>query len=253
MKFPETDRVIYDNNPLAQVICQIRFPRILAIDDRIPADFQHSLGDQYPFVETKEVVHINFGETNQTKRTHYDFITEDKKYKVSLSSDAISIDTASYERWEVFSRHVDHAIRCLSKVYSVPVFTRIGLRYIDIISREKLGLKDLRWSDLIISSALGLLHEDAVPVEDVLELGAAYLFKIGEVDKLTLRTGLGRSDKTKDEIIFVVDGDFFRDEPVKGIDDTLSVLRDFNKSAGSAFRWIIQQRLHDALGPKPAV
>ena len=250
MKIPETERVIYDNNPLAEVVCQIRFPRILAVDDRIPAEFQYVLGGDYPFVDTRDVVHFNFGETNQVRRTNYDFLTADKRYKVSLSSDALSISTNDYERWEKFVVHVQHAIECLSKVYSVPVFTRVGLRYIDVISRHKLGIKDERWSELIRSSALGLLHEDAVSIDDVIESSAAYVFKIGEKDKLMLSTGLGKSSKTGEEIIFVVDGDFFRDEPVKGFSETLTILERFNKSAGSAFRWIILERLHQALGPK---
>jgi hypothetical protein len=40
MEFPEAERVIYSRNPLAEVACQLRFPRILALDERIPADFQ---------------------------------------------------------------------------------------------------------------------------------------------------------------------------------------------------------------------
>jgi uncharacterized protein (TIGR04255 family) len=250
MKFPETERVIYEKNPLAEVVCQLRFPRILAIDDRIPADFQTALGAEYPFVETREVVQFNFGESNQVKRTHYDFSTDGRTYTISLSSDALVITTSKYERWEIFIAHIEHATKCLSSVYSVPIFTRIGLRYIDVISRELLGLREERWSNLIRPSALGLLYEDAVPIEDVIELSAAHIFKLNECDKVMLRTGLGRTEGTGDEIVFVVDGDFFRDEPVKSLSDTLAILAEFNKAAGSAFRWIIDRRLHDALVPR---
>lgn len=252
MQFPKTDRVIYEKNPLAEVVCQLRFPRILAVDDRIPAHFQIILGENYPFVETKDVFQFNLGESSQMRRTHYDFSTSDKRYTVSLSSDSISISTNKYERWENFSSHIKHAVACLLKVYSVPIFTRVGLRYIDVISRKALSLESERWSELIQSSALGLLHENAVPIDDVIELNHTYIFKLGDIDKVMLRTGLGKTEKTGDEVIFVVDGDFFRDEPVKGLNDALSVLVDFNKSAGWAFRWIIHKRLHDALGPRPA-
>ncbi|QCI79895.1 TIGR04255 family protein [Hankyongella ginsenosidimutans] len=60
-----------------------------------------------------------------------------------------------YERWEIFSGHIERALASLMKSYSLSLFTRIGLRYVDVISRRRLGLENVRWSDLIKNSALG--------------------------------------------------------------------------------------------------
>ncbi|QCI79894.1 TIGR04255 family protein [Hankyongella ginsenosidimutans] len=96
MEFADTGRVIYKENPLAEVVCQLSFPRILAVDDRIPAEFQDAMGADYPFVETREVVQFGLGlgvEALPSKRVHYDFKTEDRRYNVTLCSDFVAVTT----------------------------------------------------------------------------------------------------------------------------------------------------------------
>ena len=253
MNFPETARVIYDHNPLVEVACQVSFPRLLAIDERIPSDFQTLMGAEYPFVETREVVQFSFGIANNavpSKRILYDFITEDRRYTVTLGSDSIAVSTRKYERWELFSVHLKNALHAFTKTYSSPMFTRIGLRYIDIISRQDLGLENTKWSELIKNSALGLLADNDVQIEDVVELSAATVLRLDEAGKVVIRTALGKSERTGDETIFVVDSDFFQEGPVKGMNDAIEICSKFNQSAGKAFRWIIHDRLHTALGPQ---
>jgi len=62
MKFPEVERVIYQKNPLVEVVCQCMFPRILAIDEGIPATFQQKLGCDEFFVRPTagEIICSNF-------------------------------------------------------------------------------------------------------------------------------------------------------------------------------------------------
>ena len=48
MPFPDVERVIYNENPLDRVICQLRFAPILKIDTEIPAEFQERIRIDYP-------------------------------------------------------------------------------------------------------------------------------------------------------------------------------------------------------------
>src|SRR4051794_3088983 len=48
MPFPAVDRVIYERNPLVEVICQVRFPAILRIDVEPPAAFQEAIRGAFP-------------------------------------------------------------------------------------------------------------------------------------------------------------------------------------------------------------
>ena len=53
MPFPTSDREVYENNPLNEVICQIRYPAILRVAAETPSDFQEAIRDKYPMYEEK--------------------------------------------------------------------------------------------------------------------------------------------------------------------------------------------------------
>ena len=44
----DRERCIYRSNPLIEVICQLRFPTILSISAREPADFQEGIRQHFP-------------------------------------------------------------------------------------------------------------------------------------------------------------------------------------------------------------
>jgi uncharacterized protein (TIGR04255 family) len=253
MDFPSTDRVIYEKNPLREVVCQLRFPRILVLEERVPAEFQQQIAEVFPFVESRDLLpmQVGYGGDFQTQpRPHYDFISMDRQDRITLCSEFVAFSTTNYERWEKFSVGIHKASDALLRSYSVPTFTRIGLRYVDVISRLALGLTQTKWSELIRPSALGLLAEKDVPIDSVADLSAATIIRL-DVGKVLCRTGFFRTEQTGDETTFVIDSDFFEDSLVEGnSNDFTPILNGFNRIAGNAFRWFIQQRLHEALGPR---
>ncbi|WP_118857095.1 TIGR04255 family protein [Sphingomonas mesophila] len=254
MNFPDAKRVVYQQNPSAEVICQLRFPPILALADRLPAEFQSRLGSEYPFSEVQDGLKIHVSGNDapiQSRFSNFVFLTEDRSVRITLTSEYIALSTDSYERWESFDAHLNAALAALLSSYSVPFFSRIGLRYLDVISRAKLGIPDARWSDLIRASALGLLAEDDIPIADVLELNAATVLSLEDDAKGIFRTTLGKHEKTGDETVFVIDSDLFCDEVrIKGNDDAIAVCRRLNKISGRAFRWFLEDELHRRLDPK---
>src|SRR5690606_4546491 len=94
------------------------------------------------------------------------------------SSEALTVRTERYVRWDAFVPHVRAALAAYLDTYPSGPFTRIGLRYIDLVSRERLNLKGARWVELIKRSALGLLSEDEIPIESVEELKSATVLKL---------------------------------------------------------------------------
>ena len=46
-----SQRVIYENNPLIEVIIQYRFPKILALNSKDPIEFQDRIKDEYPIYQ----------------------------------------------------------------------------------------------------------------------------------------------------------------------------------------------------------
>ena len=51
--FSQEERCIYQNNQLLEVICQLRFPTILAINAREPVDFQEAIRQAFPIYEKR--------------------------------------------------------------------------------------------------------------------------------------------------------------------------------------------------------
>lgn len=48
MLFSEDEACTYAKNPLLEVICQLRFPPILSINENTPAEFQEAVRDMFP-------------------------------------------------------------------------------------------------------------------------------------------------------------------------------------------------------------
>src|SRR5216684_5262493 len=157
---PESERVIYAHNPLELVICQLRFPAILKISSGPPADFQESLRKYYPLFREIPPIDIATGFPselvslignllpNQGSKT-YEFSTQDNNLQVTLTQESLALTCKNYVRWEDFRESVLSALGPLLRIYEPSFFTRIGLRYRDVIMRSQLGLDDVPWGDLL--------------------------------------------------------------------------------------------------------
>ncbi|ASP19999.1 sporadTIGR04255: family protein [Antarctobacter heliothermus] len=254
MDFPEKPRVLYTRNPLAEVVCQMRFPRLLELDESVPADFQRALGKTYPTVDSRETATFRVGGGDATsspvsRKVVYDFTTRDSKYTISLCSDFVAIKTESYERWEDFFSHIKNAVGALRGAYDIPYFSRIGLRYVDVIKREDLGLADTSWSELIRESALGLLGDDEIENEKIVNQHSTTLLALTR-GFVAIQSGIVVGDSGQNN--YIVDSDFFFDTPTEDDADAYELLAYYNKAARNAFRWFIKERLHDAMEPGDA-
>jgi len=251
MEFPEQERVVYDTNPLVEVVCQLRYHQVFAIDETVPAGFQRDLGSYYPKASTRvsNTFQIGAGSPDarsSAQRTLYDFVTEQDDIRVTLASDFLAISSPDYRQWESFKGHIQAAMNALQRNYPIGGYTRVGLRYVNLIDRERLDL-DVKWDQLIRSSALGLLADEDVPIGDLTEHSNTSIFQLPN-GKLALRQGLRLKDGQPDGS-YVIDSDIFTDEGMVANDDVTDLLRQFNATARNAFRWLISERLHERLGP----
>ncbi len=143
-------RVIYEKNPLIEVIIQYRFPKILALNTNDPIDFQNAIKGEYPIyqltLENQQEITFAINQNNtvppipsiiqkQPVRNHT-FISGDGTYKINLTNEFISISTLSYHRWEEMLSHLKTPLSAFEKIYKPPFYERIGLRYIDECGAE---------------------------------------------------------------------------------------------------------------------
>lgn len=256
MPFPETPRVLYTRNPLDQVLCQLRFPTILRIATELPTGFQERIRELYPLFQQR-TLSLTIPAASQRLGllmnppggdVAYEFGTEDGCWDVSLSRDFLALTAHKYERWEQFREHLRAPLSALLEGYAPSFFSRIGLRYQDVIVRSALGLEDVGWADLLQPHAAAELGEPRVAacIEN-----AQRRLDIRLTDgpgHVRLQHGFVEHGETG-EICYLIDSDFYTDEKTE-TQDAEATLNHFNRQSGRLFRWCISPRLHDAMGPQ---
>ncbi len=269
MKIKPSDRVIYAHNPLAEVLCQVRFDRILQLEANAPDAFQEKFAaEKYPKVAKEQVAAFQMSVKDKESiavsspsdlPTIHHFISVDGQRKVSVNADSLTFTCTTYERWEIFKRHFLEALEAFSTIYPHATAIRVGLRYKDLIERERLGLEGVPWHELLAPFVSGVFAADdffETPLTDdgtVVQQASQTLLKLTDCS-LLLQSALLRSIDNSGQQAFLIDSDFFEDfssfkVDLERISSALDVL---HTSADAVFRRCIKDRLHDALKSRAA-
>ena len=256
MPFPDSRRVIYENNPLEEVICQLRFPSILRISSEAPAAFQERIRREYPILRENQASPLapelppeiaKLMALEVTSTTSYDFISADELWTVGLTRDSLSLSTRSYERWEEFREHLREPLDSFVEEYSPAFYTRIGLRYKDVIRRSTLGLEGVDWSELLKPHIAGALSSP--DVADAIDNSVNQLVvRLENNGRVRLHHGLAKHKPTK-EPCYVIDSDFYTEQRTE-TKNAIETLDYFNRLSGRLFQWCIADRLHEAMRPR---
>jgi len=261
MPFPEVKRVIYQKNPLDQVICQLRFPPILKIEAEIPAEFQDRIREHFPnYSETSELK-IEFlqgkkqpipldliGQVLQSSGgKNYEFLSEDGLWKINLTRTFIALTANKYRRWEQFKEKLAIPLGALIQVYTPSSFSRIGLRYINVINRSRLGLTDSNWNELLKPHVLGILASEVG--SHVQNFENRYEIGLSDGESVVrMVTGFVESADNS-EVHYRIDSDFYNGNKTP-IEATTEKLDYFNVRGSRLFQWCITERLHQAMEPQ---
>jgi len=263
MLFPESERVLYKKNPLVEVICQFRFPTILRIREGHLANFQDMIRKDYPGYSEQEP---SFGVPPQIPKElatvieqmtipmppgliSHRFSTKDSKRFISLRDGSMALAERKYERWESFRKEIVKAESALKRVYEPALYSRVGLRYRDIISRRSLGLTKVGWQDLLKPHIIAELGDKDISGA-ILRIQTRVIIKIHDIPngQVVLNHGL-ITPNGSDEQCYLIDADFSV-ERKEGVDEPFEILGGFNRMAGRLFRWAITERLHNAMEPR---
>jgi len=201
MLFSKRPRTAYGKAPVHEVICQLRFPVILTINNTEPADFQETIRGDFPRYAKRQdnapPQIVGLGGPNPQIRqqppvTNYNFLSADGRWKLNLTQNFISLSTLHYTGWEEFARRLDKPLAEFISIYKPAYFERVGLRYINILSREKLGLQSTPWADLISPAYTGPLQEPDAREEDFLNCATDIQLKLDSSCKAKIHAGPGR-------------------------------------------------------------
>jgi len=261
MPFPETKRVIYENNPLDKVICQLRFPPILKIDTKVPDEFQERIRDSFPEFSEKAEIKLPIFKSAQkdtpaevlqsitpTGNKNYEFSSEDKVWTINLTRTFLALSTKNYKRREDFRAHLDAPLQAFIEIYNPSAFSRVGLRYIDIIRRSDLNLNGIPWSELLKPHVLWLLGSSDVN-ENIRSFQAQCEIKLEDETSIArVMTGLVDGQESNEEC-FMIDTDFYTSKKT-AITDVGSKLDFFHTQGSRLIQWLITKRLHEAMEPE---
>lgn len=258
--FSNESRCHYHRSQLAEVICQLRFPEILAIEAKPPVDFQEAIREEFPQFQRRQEtpapkisgVPGNMTLQNQPATINYQFASADGVWRVNLTSKFISLTCAKYTCWEDFARKLDKPLAAFIKIYKPAYFERVGLRYLNFISRGELGLGTTPFQQLISPCYLGPLMEEDVPetAASRCSVDAEMAIRGGCRVKLHAGPGLVKKGSQQDkEVKFIFDQDLYMPGQVP-VNLSAGALQTLHAQADSIFRGAITDTLHDAMEPE---
>lgn len=257
------DRYLYAKSPLAEVICQLRFPTILSIGVKEPAEFQEAIRSEYPRYAAHQehpapkLTGIGTAAPSlqqQPPVTNYNFISQDGKWKINLTNNFIALSTVGYTQWEDFAKRLDFILAQFIRIYQPAYFERIGLRYINAFSRKAVGMEDMLWDDLLQSPYLGILGEPDVDETTVTKNSVDVEMSLGGGCRMKFHAGPGMlkrgAQELQNETRFILDGDFSATGNLSG-GQVPTHLETLHTWAVRLFQGAITRELHDAMGPIP--
>ncbi|HBO1748433.1 TPA: TIGR04255 family protein [Pseudomonas aeruginosa] len=271
MKIAPTPRVVYGKNPLAEVVCQIRFQHLdlpaTALDQ-----LQQSLGgrgysqrhDESSFNVVIEPVQDGAPPVPRIVDggSIHHFSQPGGGSKVSISREFIAFTSTDYRSWDEYLPGLLQAVTDFNHEVGTLAVTRIGLRYRDVIERSVLGLEETPWHELIKPFLLGplannALCEDGELDEDAFESQVSQCLMRLDGCSLLLQTSLLTSvaDASK---AFLIDADFFHEmdsneecgNAASSSKELVALLETLHSNAGALFRRAITEKLHGALSPQ---
>ena len=265
LKIVDSARVRYRTNPIIEVICQVKYPRVLELETRPPIAFQKQFSKDYPRlnVQTEPVLSVQFLKEGDgarpvptAPRNVYHFISADGAWKATLSSQFVALSCLRYESWGDFERRVLPLIKFVEDEYGVAWIERVGLRYQDLIDRAALGVSDAPWTELLVPFVLGpfaafaMFEGERIDEADVKAFGSHAQFEI-EGCSVLLQTSLVNVAEPPGKPAILIDADYYVDHSneLLGCAEIKAQLQALHSNAGKLFRACITPKLRDALGP----
>lgn len=258
--FSSAPRCHYGSAPVAEVICQLRFPEILTIQANAPVDFQEAIRDRFPQYLLRQELPApkltgspgNMALHSPSPVNNYQFVSADGFWRVNLTGKFISLTCTHYTGWEDFAAHLDKPLAAFIQIYKPAYFERVGLRYLNFISRTALDLQDVPYRELIMPCYLGPLAEPDIPEEKLGRCSVDFESAIRGGCRAKIHAGPGkvkRGNREDPEIKFIFDQDLYMSGQLQP-NLIPAALQTLHAQADSIFRGAITEKLHNAMDPE---
>ncbi len=233
---PHVEPAHFARNFIRTAVCELRFPTLFEIDQsQPPPSLARALRKEYPMYELQDDLNLSVGRVAKS-RAHL-FISRKSKWKVTLRSSAISLETSHYDAFPEFQERLALIIDGARKVIDCDFFTRIGLRYINAVPIN--GGNICEWIDpslvgILSAGVYGNIQECFQRVAGVTP-PSGYLFQ----------HGLERADTGKEN--YILDYDFFCEEVL--VSEAIDVIGKLHQQEFAMFSCALGKRAKEYLGP----
>lgn len=241
-------RCHYKNSSLVEVICQLRFSEIPSINSITPLEFSAVIREQFP---QYSAVQEQPAGGNSPVILNHQFISNDGVWRVNLTTNFISLSCNHYTDWKTFANHLDHPLASFIQIYKPDTFTRIGLRYINFFSRERLHLEGVPFRELFAPKYLGLMSDDMLSEKNFYNSIVEADFALGSNCRAKVHAGPGmvkRDGQQDPNINFILDLDYYTSGNIP-INYAAGTLENLHDRTYPLFRGAITPLLHNAMEP----
>jgi len=249
--FPQREDVHLQYAPLAEVICQVRFPPVLRIANEQPIAFQERIRRQFPQLAVEQGMVIRMAPLGaesplaKPEPRIFRFKSPDGHTVVSLAIGFYALSTTAYTHWADFLNLLQLVNQAACKVYDLPYAVRVGLRYINHLTLENTSSESIMemW-EILRPELTVLLRSDFwdEPVEMIDHL----LLAGGENEQLTLRHGF----RGGAEPVFLLDFDYYSEGNIP-LDNLTALCQRYHDVIYDAFRWCIRNEKLAVFAPIP--
>lgn len=118
---------VYPNSPLAEVVCEIRFPGNLRVECSRHL-FWEEIREEYP-----EILVPRPRQEVALVLEPYKFRRKDREFTVMVAINKFALSTSKYPGYELFIKEFLRLHSIFEKLYDVSSLKRVGWRYINLI------------------------------------------------------------------------------------------------------------------------
>lgn len=237
LNVPKVAPVHYQKNLLEKVVCELRFPTLYGLErGKPPVSLANALRKEFPEHGIIDGLNLTAGAVAQD----FGHVFTDKKRRTSITfrASALSIETTSYQSFEEYLARVLFAANAAKDAIDTEFFTRVGLRYINVLPYEQGNIGT--WVNPAIVSPLA---------EGVFGEPTEYSGRIAATDGqggFLLQHGIGKSSASG-RFQYLLDYDCWREDvPVA---DLQTVMEELHEMEFRLFHWSLAQAAFDYMGP----
>jgi uncharacterized protein (TIGR04255 family) len=237
LSVPDAGSAHYQKNFIRLAVCELRFPTLFEVEaETPPLALSKALRKEYPTHELLKNVAVNLGGVAHSNA--HAFRSKKGRWSVTLRAAALSLETSRYDSFDEFAERLAVVLKAAEATIDSDFFTRVGLRYINIVPCEPETASE--WVNPALVGPLaagtyGTVNEYWQRVQGPTPMGG-YTFTHG----VQVQPGSPARE-------YLLDFDFFKEDVA--IVETLSVAKKLHELEFSMFHWSLGPKAKEHLGP----